>query len=129
MATIRAGKFVSDKDLATSTQVAIVLYGQLNIINRFMLFRVFFSFFFFFQSTSYRSKSRSVDHGLAAPFDLDSLRSKVEQRFESVDKLSSKYFRYLLFSITNLQNHCLCSCVNKDVNKFFLEKLGLCPNR
>ncbi|XP_052849202.1 uncharacterized protein LOC128260288 isoform X10 [Drosophila gunungcola] len=35
-----------------------------------------------------RSKSRSVDHGLAAPFDLDSLRSKVEQRFESVDKLS-----------------------------------------
>ncbi|KRK02702.1 oxidation resistance protein 1 isoform X20 [Drosophila yakuba] len=34
------------------------------------------------------SKSRSVDHGLAAPFDLDSLRSKVEQRFESVDKLS-----------------------------------------
>ncbi|XP_034662254.1 uncharacterized protein LOC117897485 isoform X13 [Drosophila subobscura] len=36
-----------------------------------------------------RSKSRSVDHGLAAPFDLDSLRSKVEQRFESVDKLSN----------------------------------------
>ncbi|EDX11698.1 GD19630 [Drosophila simulans] len=35
------------------------------------------------------SKSRSVDHGLAAPFDLDSLRSKVEQRFESVDKLSN----------------------------------------
>lgn len=127
MATIRAGKFVSDKDLATSTQVAIVLYGQLNIINRFMLFRVFFSFFF--QSTSYRSKSRSVDHGLAAPFDLDSLRSKVEQRFESVDKLSSKYFRYLLFSITNLQNHCLCSGVIKGANKFFLEKLGLCPNR
>lgn len=41
MATIRAGKFVSDKDLATSTQVAIVLYGQLNIINRFMLFACF----------------------------------------------------------------------------------------
>ncbi|XP_060646351.1 nuclear receptor coactivator 7 isoform X27 [Drosophila nasuta] len=37
-----------------------------------------------------RSKSRSVDHGLAAPFDLDSLRSKVEQRFESVDKLSKQ---------------------------------------
>ncbi|XP_055387006.1 nuclear receptor coactivator 7 isoform X17 [Condylostylus longicornis] len=35
-----------------------------------------------------RSKSRSVDHGLAAPFDLDSLRSKVEGRFESVDRLS-----------------------------------------
>ena len=39
----------------------------------------------------YRSKSRSVDHGLAAPFDLDSLRSKVEGRFESVDRLSSEY--------------------------------------
>ncbi|XP_023178948.2 nuclear receptor coactivator 7 isoform X9 [Drosophila hydei] len=39
-------------------------------------------------SFSWQSKSRSVDHGLAAPFDLDSLRSKVEQRFESVDKLS-----------------------------------------
>ncbi|XP_038119561.1 uncharacterized protein LOC6051066 isoform X16 [Culex quinquefasciatus] len=35
-----------------------------------------------------RSKSRSVDHGLAAPFDLDSLRSKVEGRFESIDRLS-----------------------------------------
>uniref|UniRef100_A0A6E8V4A2 Oxidation resistance protein 1 n=1 Tax=Anopheles coluzzii TaxID=1518534 RepID=A0A6E8V4A2_ANOCL len=33
-------------------------------------------------------KSRSVDHGLAAPFDLDSLRSKVEGRFESIDRLS-----------------------------------------
>ncbi|XP_067014093.2 oxidation resistance protein 1 isoform X2 [Anabrus simplex] len=35
-----------------------------------------------------RSKSRSVDHGFSAPFDLDSLRSKVEGRFESVDRLS-----------------------------------------
>uniref|UniRef100_A0A8D9BCV9 Oxidation resistance protein 1 n=1 Tax=Cacopsylla melanoneura TaxID=428564 RepID=A0A8D9BCV9_9HEMI len=34
-----------------------------------------------------RNKSRSVDHGFASPFDLDSLRSKVEGRFESVDKL------------------------------------------
>ncbi|XP_051862763.1 nuclear receptor coactivator 7 isoform X10 [Drosophila albomicans] len=41
-------------------------------------------------SFSWQSKSRSVDHGLAAPFDLDSLRSKVEQRFESVDKLSKQ---------------------------------------
>lgn len=40
MATIRAGKFVSDKDLATIIQVAIVLYYQLNVNNRFMLFRV-----------------------------------------------------------------------------------------
>jgi len=29
-----------------------------------------------------------VDHGFTAPFDLDSLRNKVEGRFESVDKLS-----------------------------------------
>nr|XP_050852713.1 oxidation resistance protein 1 isoform X5 [Vespula vulgaris] len=35
-----------------------------------------------------RSKSRSVDHGFTAPFDLDTLRNKVEGRFESVDKLS-----------------------------------------
>ncbi|XP_076666761.1 TLD domain-containing protein mustard isoform X10 [Andrena cerasifolii] len=34
------------------------------------------------------SKSRSVDHGFTTPFDLDSLRNKVEGRFESVDKLS-----------------------------------------
>ncbi|XP_046604127.1 nuclear receptor coactivator 7 isoform X3 [Neodiprion virginianus] len=39
-------------------------------------------------STQFRSKSRSVDHGFAAPFDLEALRSKVEGRFESVDKLS-----------------------------------------
>ncbi|XP_034176829.1 TLD domain-containing protein mustard isoform X6 [Osmia lignaria lignaria] len=36
----------------------------------------------------FRSKSRSVDHGFTTPFDLDSLRNKVEGRFESVDKLS-----------------------------------------
>ncbi|XP_016837980.1 oxidation resistance protein 1 isoform X4 [Nasonia vitripennis] len=36
----------------------------------------------------FRSKSRSVDHGFTAPFDLDSLRNKVEGRFESIDKLS-----------------------------------------
>ncbi|XP_073846857.1 TLD domain-containing protein mustard isoform X16 [Musca autumnalis] len=41
-------------------------------------------------SFSWQSKSRSVDHGLAAPFDLDSLRSKVEGRFESVDRLSNE---------------------------------------
>ncbi|CAL1684367.1 unnamed protein product [Lasius platythorax] len=35
-----------------------------------------------------RSKSRSVDHGFTAPFDLDTLRNKVEGRFESVDKLA-----------------------------------------
>uniref|UniRef100_A0A4Y0BGK0 Oxidation resistance protein 1 n=1 Tax=Anopheles funestus TaxID=62324 RepID=A0A4Y0BGK0_ANOFN len=39
-------------------------------------------------SLTWQSKSRSVDHGLAAPFDLDSLRSKVEGRFESIDRLS-----------------------------------------
>uniref|UniRef100_A0A336M9B8 CSON013901 protein n=1 Tax=Culicoides sonorensis TaxID=179676 RepID=A0A336M9B8_CULSO len=37
-----------------------------------------------------RSKSRSVDHGLATPFDLDSLRSKVEGRFESIDRLTAR---------------------------------------
>ncbi|KDR11626.1 Oxidation resistance protein 1, partial [Zootermopsis nevadensis] len=37
-----------------------------------------------------RSKSRSVDHGFSPPFDLDSLRSKVEGRFESVGR-DSKY--------------------------------------
>ncbi|XP_044011075.1 oxidation resistance protein 1-like isoform X19 [Aphidius gifuensis] len=35
-----------------------------------------------------RSKSRSVDHGFTTPYDLESLRSKVEGRFESVDKLT-----------------------------------------
>ncbi|XP_050351785.1 oxidation resistance protein 1 isoform X4 [Nymphalis io] len=34
----------------------------------------------------HRSKSRSVDHGFAAPFDLDSLRSKVEGRFDAVNR-------------------------------------------
>ncbi|CAK1600006.1 unnamed protein product [Parnassius mnemosyne] len=33
-----------------------------------------------------RSKSRSVDHGLAAPVDLETLRSKVESRFDAVHK-------------------------------------------
>jgi hypothetical protein len=33
-----------------------------------------------------RNKSRSVDHGFSPPFDLDSLRSKVEGRFESVGR-------------------------------------------
>ncbi|XP_067615978.1 nuclear receptor coactivator 7 isoform X2 [Eurosta solidaginis] len=37
-----------------------------------------------------RSKSRSVDHGLTTPFDLYSLRSKVEGRFECVDRLTNK---------------------------------------
>ncbi|XP_011702797.1 PREDICTED: nuclear receptor coactivator 7 isoform X3 [Wasmannia auropunctata] len=39
-------------------------------------------------SATFRSKSRSVDHGLTPPIDFDALRSKVEGRFESVDKLS-----------------------------------------
>ncbi|KAL0103367.1 hypothetical protein PUN28_017552 [Cardiocondyla obscurior] len=37
---------------------------------------------------AWQSKSRSMDHGLTAPFDLEALRNKVEGRFESVDKLS-----------------------------------------
>lgn len=43
---------------------------------------------FFFSIEFSRSKSRSVDHGVSAPFDIEALRSKVEGRFESVDKLS-----------------------------------------
>lgn len=38
-----------------------------------------------------------MDHGLAAPFDLDSLRSKVEGRFDSVERLSKGLFS-ILFS-------------------------------
>ncbi|XP_052737375.1 nuclear receptor coactivator 7 isoform X8 [Bicyclus anynana] len=34
----------------------------------------------------WQSKSRSVDHGFAAPFDLDTLRSKVEGRFDAVHR-------------------------------------------
>ncbi|XP_077288799.1 TLD domain-containing protein mustard isoform X18 [Arctopsyche grandis] len=34
----------------------------------------------------WQSKSRSVDHGFAPPFDLDSLRSKVEGRFDAVQR-------------------------------------------
>ncbi|XP_013166673.1 PREDICTED: oxidation resistance protein 1 isoform X3 [Papilio xuthus] len=34
----------------------------------------------------HRSKSRSVDHGFAAPFDLEALRSKVEGRFDAVHR-------------------------------------------
>ncbi|XP_023727829.1 oxidation resistance protein 1 isoform X6 [Cryptotermes secundus] len=37
-------------------------------------------------SFTWQSKSRSVDHGFSPPFDLDSLRSKVEGRFESVGR-------------------------------------------
>ncbi|XP_017753686.1 PREDICTED: nuclear receptor coactivator 7 isoform X3 [Eufriesea mexicana] len=35
-----------------------------------------------------RSKSRSVDHGFATPFDWDSSKNKVEGRFESVDEFT-----------------------------------------
>lgn len=38
-------------------------------------------------SSVFRSKSRSVDHGITSPFDLDSLRSKVDSQFDrSIDK-------------------------------------------
>ncbi|XP_017753689.1 PREDICTED: oxidation resistance protein 1 isoform X6 [Eufriesea mexicana] len=36
----------------------------------------------------FRSKSRSVDHGFATPFDWDSSKNKVEGRFESVDEFT-----------------------------------------
>lgn len=47
----------------------------------------------------FRGKSRSVDHGLSSPFDLDSLRSKVEGRFESVDKLNRGEFLKTFFQL------------------------------
>ncbi|XP_055302096.1 oxidation resistance protein 1 isoform X7 [Sitodiplosis mosellana] len=48
----------------------------------------------------FRSKSRSVDHGLAAPFaNLDSLRSTVEGRFDSVERLSKEKLKGSLPSI------------------------------
>jgi len=44
-----------------------------------------------------RSKSRSVDHGFSPPFDLDSLRSKVEGRFESVGRGKLNEITIVLF--------------------------------
>jgi hypothetical protein len=44
-----------------------------------------------------RSKSRSVDHGFSPPFDLDSLRSKVEGRFESVGRGKLSEITIVLF--------------------------------
>lgn len=106
-------------DHATYTHIHIlylyILYGIYHIRRLFILLTIFryigtciiiglfnlFLFFFLYEACDlfvilvflfYRSKSRSVDHGLAAPFDLDSLRSKVEGRFESVDRLTSEYW-------------------------------------
>lgn len=55
----------------------------------------------------HRSKSRSVDHGLAAPFaNLDSLRSTVEGRFDSVERLSKGlFFIDLSSSLTFVSSH------------------------
>ncbi|XP_031635692.1 oxidation resistance protein 1 isoform X13 [Contarinia nasturtii] len=51
-------------------------------------------------SFTWQSKSRSVDHGLAAPFaNLDSLRSTVEGRFDSVERLSKEKLKGSLPSI------------------------------
>lgn len=41
-----------------------------------------------------RSKSRSVDHGLA-PFDLDNLKSTVEGRIDSVERLRGEHRRII----------------------------------
>ncbi|XP_047514634.1 oxidation resistance protein 1 isoform X13 [Pieris napi] len=43
----------------------------------------------------WQSKSRSVDHGFAPPFDLDSLRSKVESRFDAVQKDEDEHAKRL----------------------------------
>lgn len=66
------------------------------IINRIKPFALMFLLFFLSLS---RSKSRSVDHGLAAPYDLDSLRSKVEGRFDSVERLSRGKYTFMLIGI------------------------------
>ncbi|KAL4705024.1 hypothetical protein ACJJTC_009812 [Scirpophaga incertulas] len=42
-----------------------------------------------------RSKSRSVDHGFAAPFDLEALRSKVEGRFDAVHRDEDEHAKRL----------------------------------
>lgn len=69
----------------------------------------------------YRSKSRSVDHGLAAPYDLDSLRSKVEGRFDSVERLSKgKNLMNSFFYIVCMRENFLVF-VSK-VCKFFFPK-------
>lgn len=47
-----------------------ILYTQLYIFNVSFL------------SVNYRSKSRSVDHGITSPFDLETLRSKVDSQVE-----------------------------------------------
>lgn len=74
----------NEKKLITKIQIKIVFR---------LLFPSIYSFILFFSFSFYRrSKSRSVDHGLAAPFDLDSLRSKVEGRFDSVERLSKGLF-------------------------------------
>lgn len=91
------------------------------------LFFLFIISYFFF-----RSKSRSVDHGLAAPFDLDSLRSKVEGRFDSVERLSKGlctdnglfiwylFVSYLertwIYSVNSKCSHSKCSSNNNNIN-------------
>ncbi|KAM3966858.1 TLD domain-containing protein mustard isoform 3-T4 [Aphomia sociella] len=42
-----------------------------------------------------RSKSRSVDHGFGAPFDLEALRSKVEGRFDAVHRDEDEHAKRL----------------------------------
>ncbi|XP_030027711.2 oxidation resistance protein 1 isoform X3 [Manduca sexta] len=42
-----------------------------------------------------RSKSRSVDHGFSPPFDLESLRSKVEGRFDAVHRDEDEHAKRL----------------------------------
>lgn len=65
----------------------------------FLFFSLFFSLFLrslcIRSFNHHRSKSRSVDHGLAAPFaNLDSLRSTVEGRFDSVERLSKGLYNW-----------------------------------
>lgn len=74
-----AGRKMLSPQLSLSTKVEKL---RKQVINTVCLFS------FLCVQSIFRSKSRSVDHGLAAPYDLDSLRSKVEGRFDSVERLS-----------------------------------------
>lgn len=80
------------------TRVHGLIYLYLKLA--FFIYHDLSCVYFFF----YRSKSRSVDHGLAAPFaNLDSLRSTVEGRFDSVERLSKGLYipRIYVFGFTD----------------------------
>lgn len=58
-----------------------------------------------------------MDHGFTTPFDLDSLRNKVDERFESVDKLSKgeSLYHCVLDPRTPPHIH-LCQAIDPCIN-------------